>query len=504
MKKHRAKWFTLLLLVVFFGAGLSTLNLSSNASTTAKADLASSPIKHVVLISVDGLHAVDLARFIASHPNSTLAQLSNTGTTYTNAATSMPSDSFPGILALTTGGSPRSTGVYYDDSYDRLLSAPGSDCSVKGTEVVLDESIDKNQDALDAGGGIDPAKLPRDGSKGCTPVYPHSFLRVNTIFEVIKAAGGRTAWSDKHPAYDLVNGPSGVGVDDLYTPEINNASSPTDSVSATEAYDDIKVAAIINEINGFDHTGATKVGTPTILGMNFQAVSVGQKLKTGGYTDIFATPNNSLADAMNHTDQSLGKMVKALNDNGLMASTLFIVSAKHGQSPVDPALLKKIPAKTIPNIINQVKPGLVAQATEDDVALIWLTDQNYTEQAAYLLGWKGNEQAIGASKIYADDNLKLKFPDPRLDSRAPDIIVQPNLGVIYTGSSKIAEHGGFSPDDTNVALVVSNPSMSAKKVNTAVQTTQVAPTILKVLGLDPQALQAVQMEGTQLLPGWDK
>jgi hypothetical protein len=52
-------------------------------------------------------------------------------------------------------------------------------------------------------------------AQGCVPVYPHSFLRVNTIFEVIKAAHKRTAWSDKHPAYDIVNGPSGQGVDDL-------------------------------------------------------------------------------------------------------------------------------------------------------------------------------------------------------------------------------------------------------------------------------------------------
>ena len=141
---------------------------------------------------------------------------------------------------MVTGGSPRSTGVFYDDSYDRNLSAPGSNCAVKGTEVVYDESIDIDPTALDGGGGINPAALPVDGSKGCTPVYPHSFLRVNTIFEVARDAGLYTAWSDKHPAYEIVNGPSGSSVNDLYTPEI--AAVPV-TVSGTEPYDDLKATS---------------------------------------------------------------------------------------------------------------------------------------------------------------------------------------------------------------------------------------------------------------------
>ena len=146
-------------------------------------------ISHVLLLSIDGLHEQDLARYTTLNPNSALAQLSHLGTTYTNASTSKPSDSFPGLLSMVTGGSPRSTGVFYDDSYDRNLSAPGSNCSVKGTEVVYDESIDFDSTKLDGGGGINPAALPLDPSNGCKPVYPHSFLRVNTIFEVAQQAG---------------------------------------------------------------------------------------------------------------------------------------------------------------------------------------------------------------------------------------------------------------------------------------------------------------------------
>jgi arylsulfatase A-like enzyme len=73
--------------------------------------------------------------------------------------------------------------------------------------------------------------------------------------------------------------------------------------------------------------------------------------------------------------------------------------------------------------------------------------------------------------------------------------------VIYTTGSKIAEHGGFNEDDTHVALLVSHPDLKERSINTAVATTQIAPTILKALGLEPQELEAVRLEGTQILPG---
>src|SRR3989442_13950824 len=170
---------------------------------------------------------------------------------------------------MVTGGSPLSTGVMFENSYDRSLSPPGSKCATISTAVVYDSSIDHNLNAVDAG-GINPQTLPLNPARGCTPVYPHNYVRVNNIFEVIKQAGGRTAWSDKHPAYEFLNGPSVKGVDDLYTPEITLATgvTTTNSFSLTMAYDDMKVAAIVNEINGYDHSGTTWVGTPAVFGMN--------------------------------------------------------------------------------------------------------------------------------------------------------------------------------------------------------------------------------------------
>ncbi len=99
-----------------------------------------------------------------------------------------------------------------------IVGGPGLCPSVIGTQVGFDEEIDIELTKFDAGGGINPDYLPRDPKNSCAPVYPHQFIRVNTLFEVVKAAGGYTAWSDKHQSYELVDGRSGKGVDDFYAP----------------------------------------------------------------------------------------------------------------------------------------------------------------------------------------------------------------------------------------------------------------------------------------------
>ena len=138
-------------------------------------------VKHVLLISVDGLHALDLTNYVNSHPQSTLAQLSSHGVTFDNAATSQPSDSFPGLSALVTGGSPTTAGFWYDVTYNRKLSppavttpyisfvgAPGGPCPGQiGTITEFDESIDKDLTKLY--GSIDPHFLPRNPNRGCAP-----------------------------------------------------------------------------------------------------------------------------------------------------------------------------------------------------------------------------------------------------------------------------------------------------------------------------------------------
>jgi hypothetical protein len=485
-------------------------------------------IKHVLLMSVDGMHEVDLRRFVKTHPKSAFAKLLSRGVHFSNAHTARPSDSFPGLLAFMTGGSPLSHGVFYDDSYDRTLFAPGSNCQGKpGTETFYAENLNKDINKLDGGGAsdassIDPTHLPLRlvGTK-CEPVFPHQFIKTNTIMEVIHAAGKRTAWSDKHPAYEIVSGPSGKGLDELFAPEINSLSVPgqpgidwtTDPVN-TRTYDGFKVAGVINQIKGFDHTGTNKVGVPAIFGMNFQAVSVGQKVTADGYLDAAGTPSPQLALSLEFVDTALGQMLDALEDRHLTRSTLVIVGAKHGQSPIDVSKLHMLVGSTNPKVptgqIDVTDPSTllasggvsIAQETADDVALIWLANRAQVGTALAVLEsdrTHGNHARI--EKIFSGDELEDKFGNPAL-GRTPDIIIQPIPGTIYSKSkAKIAEHGGLADDDTHVLLVVSNPKLERKVVDDLVENKQVAPTILRALGLEPEKLEAVRKEGTRVLPG---
>lgn len=496
-------------------------------------------VHHVLLISVDGLHALDVANYVANHPNSALAELASHGITYSNARTPANSDSFPGLLALVTGGSPITTGLFYDVSYDRTFFDPTNPtcAGTPGNNMIFDESIDRYNAANVSLDVIDPARLPRrlDEHGRCVAVFPHNAIKTNTIFEVVKASGGRTAWADKHPAYDLVNGPSGKGVDDLYTPEITNVNGfdATVSVVCTVENDQKKVNAIINEIHGLKHDGSPAGSTPTVFGMNFQAVSVGQKLakdnsdgscrddvtfsgQPGGYTDGDGTPTAVLAYGLQKTDEALGRMIHALKDHGIYDSTLFIVTAKHGQSPINPVKVNKPGhfadlVAALPDAGSN--PGAMAIASaascstgscglvqDDDVALVWLQDQSQTAAAAAYLN--ANAGVLFIDEVMAGADINLKFNNPTKDSRTPDIIVQPVYGTIYTTSTKKnEEHGGFSFGDTNVGLIVSNPGIRASLLKTPVFTSQVAPTILKALGIDPRALHSVRVEQTKALPG---
>ena len=562
-------------------AVLGVLAACSTVSAVAQDnDWGRGPIKHVLLVSVDGMHAVDFencAKGISTVNNGepycpALAALGKTGVNYVAASTSKPSDSFPGLIAIVTGGSPALTGIYYDVAYARNLDAPtiktgnglgAGPCTPgaapTGTTSEYEEGIDLDQTKVNGGapgaalidGGIasiDPKKLIRDPAKGCAPVFPWQFVRANTIFSVIHQAGGYAAWSDKHPAYSAVA--AGIGpaaLDDFYGPEINStvvglpgvktptgiscSSVPdpgsdttawTNSFQNIQCYDQLKVNAILHEIEGKDHLGNKTTRVPTVFGMNFQAVSVGQKLieksngVTGGYLDAAGTPSAALLGEFKFVDDSIASWVAELKSKGLYDSTLIVITAKHGQSPIDPSryvgqeingtspvtLLSN--AGYIPNSESTNNPTGIGP-TEDDVSLVWLKSSADTEASVKILEDNpSTSTGIGLGQIFYGPSLSLNYNDPTQDPRTPDIIVTPNVGVTYSSSkAKQSEHGGFGHDDTNVVLLVSNASFQGKTVRSGVGTVQVAPTILKALGLDPWQLYAVRQEGTPVLPYLD-
>jgi hypothetical protein len=556
-------------------------------------------IKHVLLISVDGMHQSDLAWYVANHPNSELARLATGGAEYTNAQTPVPSDSAPAGTGIMTGADPKALNIYYDDEYSHGVFPPGTtNCTgpVPGGNVIYDSPDDllpAVQDLLNNGsgnsfpsfdeggsiypGGIDknpalimgltpapqselnPATYPVD-PKTCQPIQPWDFLGVNTIFQVIHNAGMRTAFSDKHAIYTSYNGPGSNGktINDFFGPEIdsqavepNGVPYPVDGAwtadnAATKQYDSYKVQAVVNWINGFGHSGTgPKVGTPAIYGMNFQTVSTAEKLKSspseligpnaqgdytenaplpGGYVTVGGqqVPGPLLRGALDYVNAQLQRMANRIEADGEGGSTAIVLTAKHGQSPLNNSQLQRIDDGPIISGVNAawaaLHPGnqtLVVQEADDDGLLWWLSDRSqaatefvknylwtHSAPAVNYAGQTVTVQHSGLTQIFAGQQSAQYFGVSNSDPHHPDVFAISQVGTIYTGGTKIAEHGGANPGDRDVPLVVYAPgTVQAAQSSRGVETTQVAPTILRLLGLNPNSLQAVQEEGTQVLPG---
>ena len=316
--------------------------------------------------------------------------------------------------------------------------------------------------------------------------------------------------------------------------------------AATKQYDGYKVQAVINELNGYDHSGTQKVGVPAILGMNFQTVSVAEKVDSpstltknangtytegptelAGYYPGGTTPRPLLASAFDYVNAQLERMVDTIQQDGLASSTAIIITAKHGQSPQNPLQLKRIADGPIIGAINAAwtaqtgdQNNLIVAGTDDDLWQSYLSVK--TQDAAdfvknYLWNHsatavlynndgvnRGTEQVAhsGLAQIYAGHEAADFFGVPYSNPRYPDVFGRVQVGAVYTTGTKIAEHGGDNPGDRDVPLLVYAPGTVPPSTNHSwVETTQVAPTILHLLGLDPNALEAVREEGTKVLPG---
>jgi arylsulfatase A-like enzyme len=420
-----------------------------------------STVQHALLLSVDGLHQADVAD-PNLHPYLTnIFNLESSGVTYTQAHTTNPSDSFPGTVAYLTGASPATTGICYEDSYSRTLlpSLAQGGGSNPGTEVALAAVPDINPSLLSGGGNfdassLDPNKLPRDPITQ-QPVYPNQFLQtnttINTIFNVAHQAGLYTAFSEKHPAYQVATGNDPNAIDDFYGPEVSsmgalfdpaaghtvnadtllqtdlglgfvpnvsgyilvdpstdpagesdpNLETITNNPLLTEKYDDLKVQAIVNEIHGqasHPSPDITHPQVPAIFGMNLQAVSVAQKYYLGGIVQLQegnTAPSLVLASVIQHTDDSVGQIVAELHLAGLWDSTDVFLLAKHGQTPrVGVAGL--MADSTLPDLLSTAgTPD--AFAVQDDVSLIYLKDQSQTSQATQALN---NFKNTGSLRVY--------------------------------------------------------------------------------------------------------
>ena len=279
--------------------------------------------------------------------------------------------------------------------------------------------------------------------------------------------------------------------------------------------------------------------------MNFQTVSTAEKLKhspgavighdangnliegpslPGGYMTVNGqqVPGPLLQIALDYVNNALQRMADTIQADGEADSTAIILTAKHGQSPLNNSQLQRIDDGPIISGVNAAwaalhpsNPTLVVQEADDDGLLWWLSDRSqaaadfvknylwtHTAPAVNYAGQTITVQHSGLKRIFAGEQSASFFGVANSDPHHPDVFGISQVGTIYTTGSKIAEHGGDNAGDRDVPLVVYAPgAVRPGSSDQWVETTQVAPTILRLLGLNPDALQAVQREGTEVLPG---
>src|SRR4029077_14464153 len=181
----------------------------------------------------------------------------------------------------------------------------------------------------------------------------------------------------------------------------------------TEAFDELRVKSVLNEIDGKDHAGTLTVGTPMLFGMNFQSVNAAKKDSllpvVGGSADDLSTPNADLANALTYVDGAIGRMVTELASQGLTDTTAIIIMAKHGETSLDPSKRFVESTSAIQKALDAAFPQTpafstgIAKLTEKSTAFIWLKNQAQTGLVAAALTTKPTETTLNIAQILSGE-----------------------------------------------------------------------------------------------------
>jgi predicted AlkP superfamily pyrophosphatase or phosphodiesterase len=387
--------------------------------------------RHAVIVFIDGGHP----ELYDAQTAPAITALAQVGTRFSRAEVGFPSDSMPGILGPLTGAPPAVTGVPYDDYYDRKY----------GQAIEITEAI----------------HVPAGRA-------PHDLLRVPTLFEAARAKGLKTSFISKHVGYEILQGPSGQGVDRLALPEMATHKGPLVEFDA----------------------------------QNF--VLLEEHIRTGSdVAGIYAiAPNYAMKDtglgpetraSISAIDRAVAHLVEMLRATGRYDDTVIVITSDHGNSETPVAVAKSGPV-SIAGLL-EGRGIKLAHVTYDNLALVYLADPGHRADAVAALEAADTRQALGIERIATAEELarwQAFTPD-----QMPDIVVICRPDVVYTKlpAKKRMEHGGMNPSDLRVPLVIAGPGVKhGAVVAEAVSTNSIGPTLARLLGLAlPDATAPVLM-----------
>jgi hypothetical protein len=303
------------------------------------------------------------------------------------------------------------------------------------------------------------------------------------MFEVVHDKIGPTAWAgDNAATTDLLQGPSGKGLDEACVSQLDSQ----------------RVESVLHWIDGKDCFGQNAKAIPALFGLSLLAVEKAQATMGMGYVDALGTPSSGLENAFAATDNAIAKIVSKLKAAKLYDSTWICIASAYGQAPMDRRQSKMIQLSKLDAVASAVEPGLDAHLSGGDIAMMWLSDQSKAQEVAK--AFSDHAQSLGIQRVITVPALALTLNSPAKDSRMPDVVLVPQPGVLW-GGNELAGYGGMNDEDTHVALLISGAQLPGRFDPTLVPTTQLAPMLLRALGMEKFDLQALHLEHSPALPG---
>ena len=439
------------------------------------------PLKHTpgdhpadvaLIVDIAGLHARDLDRWVREHPDSALGGLSARGDSFTNAW--LPAnDPVVGLLALATAGTPISTGIPATTFYARDLAPMQGNCDSAGTFVDLSRNAA-------ASGQV----VARDPARGCSPVEPHELLPYNTIFDLVKARGGTTAWAgSEERLVDLLRGHKGTGLSEAVV---------VISQGDGHATDEMRVASVKRWIE----SSAPSINPPpALIGITLDGFDAVERTpaQDANYSGRL-TPHAE--QALRQIDERIAELVLCLRQKGLFKRTWILVTATHLFAPAKHLTSRHFSTTGMEQVLrNAGMPA--ANISVSDGCLVWLPEGKQADVAANAL-WR-ERRRLGIASIRTSNELALTTYAH--SARSPDLVLEPEDGVLWTDHWGNELTGGSSEDTRHAAMLVSGEQLGSRMDPTLVPTTQAAALLLRALGLEKLDLDAQHHEHAPALPG---
>jgi predicted AlkP superfamily pyrophosphatase or phosphodiesterase len=398
--------------------------------------------EHVIVVMLDGCRPDILRR--ANAP--VLHALAAAGTTFIRARTIYPSQTRVAFVSLPTGAYPGSHGI------------------VGGNEV-------KDAEWRTVAMGDDD------------PIATQALVARPTFFEAATAAGLTSLYAAMK-GYELV-GARGATWTINGKKTLNEAAYKTRYEATAEGSADL--AAGYKQSLSRQLLAQTleilREKRPSLVVVNLGSVDY------AGHS--FGPEGTRYREAIEFLDGLVGDLLKALDAMGIRERTTIIVSADHGFSDVDAT-------------------RVVAPATEAGghrLAILasrgiehYLSNTGGASMGLYVRDKTRMAEAVAALRaepwceaVYCEDpkarcDLSLRSLHDYFPGRSPDVMVDldDDAALNYP---QAGQHGSLRHDDMAIPLILSGAGVASGRVEGEARLVDVAPTVLRLLGLPPEGLR---------------